>query len=254
MIIDSHTHVDVVPSLGWYDTADKLVKRMDEAGVAMAAISGYLNAPGPNPDSLRNIARAVEKYPDRLIGYARLDPWYGEECIRTLEHAVFELGLRGVKLLPPHYTLYPFGELTVNLVRRAGELGLPVLFHSGDEIMSLPYQIGRLAEKCPDTTIILAHIGGFFSGHAALDVAERNPNVLVDTCEIPFPDMIRKAVDRLGPEKVLFGTDAPCCDIQLEIKKVELAGLSEDEMKLVMAENYAALMDIDIEGLKHENH
>ena len=37
MILDSHAHVDVVPALGWYDTAEKLIERMDEAGIAKAA-------------------------------------------------------------------------------------------------------------------------------------------------------------------------------------------------------------------------
>jgi predicted TIM-barrel fold metal-dependent hydrolase len=246
-ILDSHAHVDVVPALGWYDTANKLICRMDEAGVAKAAISGYLNTPGPNPDSLRTIADAVAKYPDRLIGYARLDPWFDDACIWALEQAVREWGCRGVKLHPAHYTLYPFGPLTVKLAHRAAELNLPILFHCGDEMMCLPYQIDRLASQCPETTIILAHIGGFFSGEAALNVAERRPKVLVDTSEIPFPTMVRKAVDRLGPEKVLFGTDAPCCDILLEIKKIKLARLTPAEERLVMGENYARLMGISLE-------
>lgn len=247
MILDSHAHMDVVPALGWYDTAEKLVQRMNQAGVAKAAISGYLNAPGPNPDSLKTIAAAVEKYPDRLIGYARMDPWFDDACVRTLEDAVQHLGIRGVKLHPAHYTLYPFGPLTVKLVQRAGELGLPVLFHCGDEMMCLPYQIDRLAAQCPDATIILAHIGGFFSGEAALATAARRPNVWVDTSEIPLPDMVRKAVDFLGAEKVLFGTDAPCCDIRLEILKVKLAGLAPEQERLVMWANYARMMNIPVE-------
>jgi predicted TIM-barrel fold metal-dependent hydrolase len=220
---------------------------MDKAGVRMAAISSYLNAPGPNPDTLPTIARAVQEYPDRLIGYARLDPWFDDQCISALEDAVTNLGIRGVKLLPAHYTLYPYGPLTVKLVRRAGELGLPVLFHCGDEIMCLPYQIDRLAIQCPDTAIILAHIGGFFSGEAALNVADRRENVLVDTSEIPFPAMVRKAVDRLGAEKVLFGSDAPCCDINHEIMKVKLCKFTQEEEKLIFYENYAKLMGIPIE-------
>jgi hypothetical protein len=220
---------------------------MDQAGVAKAAISGYLNAPGPNPDSLTNIAKAVESYPDRLIGYARLDPWFDEDCIRTLENAVTQLGILGVKLHPAHYTLFPFGPSTVKLVRRAGELRLPVLLHCGDEVMCLPFQIDRMAEQCPETTIILAHIGGYFYGEAALRVAERRSNVLVDTSEMPFPYRICQAVDRLGAEKVLFGSDAPCCDIRLEIQKVKLAGLTAEQEGLVMYKNFAALMNISIE-------
>jgi hypothetical protein len=252
IILDSHAHVDVVPALGWYDTADKLIKLMDQAGISMAVISGYLNSPGPEPDNLRVIGEAVEKYPKRLIGYARLDPWFDEECIRTLEESVRNYKIRGVKLHPAHYTLYPFGPLTVKLAQRAGELGLPVLFHCGDEMMCLPYQIDRLAAQAPDTKIILAHIGGFFSNDSALEVAARRSNVWVDTSEIPFPNMVRKAVDHLGAEKVLFGSDAPCCDIRLEILKVELAGLSLEQEQLVMWKNYAQMMGIDTEELKCE--
>ncbi len=250
MILDSHAHVDVVPALGWYHTADKLVRQMDEAGIAMAAISGYMNAPGPNPDSLRTIADAVAAYPDRLIGYARLDPWFDDACVRTLEAAVRDWGCRGVKLHPAHYTLHPFGQQTVKLVRRAGELGLPVLFHCGDEMMSLPYQIDRLAAACPETTIILAHIGGFFSGNAALDVAARRENTFVDTSEIPLPHMVRRAVDVLGAEKVLFGTDGPSIDMGLEITKVKLAGLSCSQEEQVFCRNYATLMGIPVEDTR----
>jgi hypothetical protein len=246
--LDSHAHVDVVPALNWYDTADKLVSRMDEAGVQMAAISGYLNVPGPNPEGFKVISLAIAKYPDRLIGYARLDPWFDDQCVNALNIAVRDWGCRGVKLHPAHYTLYPFGPETVKLARRAGELGLPILFHCGDEMMCLPYQIDRLAIQCPETTIILAHIGGFFSGEAALNVAERRSNVLVDTSEIPFPEMVRKAVNRLGAEKVLWGTDAPCCDIGHEIRKVELAGLTDEQQRLLFSKNYARLMGINMEG------
>ncbi|MDY6846697.1 MAG: amidohydrolase family protein [Chloroflexota bacterium] len=246
MILDSHAHIDVVPSFGWFDTAEKLIGMMDEAGVSMAAVSGYYNLPGPNPESIQLIAEAVQKYPDRIIGYIRLDPWFEGKCLEQLDLAVKEYGIRGVKLHPAHYTLHPFGDQTVRLARRAGEYGIPMLFHSGDEMMCLPYQIDRLAAQAPETTIILAHTGGFFSNKAAIEVARRRENVYVDTCEIPLPRVVKQAVQELGAEKVLFGTDAPCCDIKVEIRKVELAGLSQEEERLVFFENYANLMGIEL--------
>jgi predicted TIM-barrel fold metal-dependent hydrolase len=244
MILDSHAHVDVEPAYGMYDTAEKLVRRMDQAGVAKAAISGYRNTPGRSADAHAYIVQAVQQYPDRLVGYARIDPWYGDASIKAFEHAILELGLRGLKLHPATYMLYPFDELTVRLVRRAGELGVPVLFHSGDENMCLPFQLDRMIVQCPDTTVILAHLGGYFAFEAAMQVAERRANVLVDTSEMPFPDRVRRAVDRLGARKVLFGTDAPCCDIRLELQKIELAHLSPEESRWVLGENFARLMGI----------
>jgi hypothetical protein len=118
LILDSHAHVDVAPSLGWTDTAGKLVQRMDQTDIAKAALSGCLNAPGPNPNSLQTIADEVEKYPARLIGYARMDLWFDDACIQALVDSVKRLGIRGVKLHPAHYTLYPFGPLTAMLAAR----------------------------------------------------------------------------------------------------------------------------------------
>ena len=230
MIIDSHCHIDVVPSLGWYDTADLLISR-------------YLNAPGPDPDHLRVIYEAMQKYPGRFIGYARMDPWFGKECVKELEHAYFDYGFRGMKLLPAHYTLFPYDSLTVDVVRRAGELKMPVLFHCGDEMMCLPYQIERLAKLCPGTVIVLAHLGGYFSGEAALRVCKRNSNVYLDTCEIPYPQIVRKAVDTVGAKKVLYGSDAPCCDIRLEIEKVKLAGLTQEEEDCLFWKNISGFFE-----------
>jgi predicted TIM-barrel fold metal-dependent hydrolase len=246
MIIDSHAHVAIEPAYGLYDTAEKLIARMDEAGVALAAISSYHNAPGRTPDPHAQIIEAVQQYPDRLIGYARIDPWYGEASVSALEDAVSR-GLRGLKLHPATYMLYPYDDLTVNVVRRAGELRIPVMIHSGDENMCLPYQIERLAARCPETTLILAHIGGYYAHRAAIDVAERHPHVLVDTSEIPFPDHIRRAVERLGAEKVLFGSDAPCCDIRLELLKVARAGLRPEQNEQILFRNYAALMGVPVQ-------
>ncbi len=47
-IIDMHAHVDVCEPLHWHDTAEKLLKLMDEAGIEKAVVSAYLNLPGPD--------------------------------------------------------------------------------------------------------------------------------------------------------------------------------------------------------------
>jgi predicted TIM-barrel fold metal-dependent hydrolase len=60
--------------------------------------------------------------------------------------------------------------------------------------------------------------------------------------------MVRKAVDRLGAEKVLWGTDAPCCDIGHEILKVKLAGLTIDQQCKLFYENFASLLAIPLEA------
>ena len=45
-IIDMHAHVDVCEPLNWFDTGEKLVKLMDEAGIEKAVVQCLSESPG----------------------------------------------------------------------------------------------------------------------------------------------------------------------------------------------------------------
>jgi predicted TIM-barrel fold metal-dependent hydrolase len=89
----------------------------------------------------------------------------------------------------------------------------------------------------------MAHLGGYFHHYAVLEIADRLPNVLVDTSAIPYPWVIRKAADAFGPERVLYASDGPGCPPKIEIEKVRLAGLSIEEQELVFAGNIQRILD-----------
>ena len=247
-IIDMHAHIDICEPLHWYDTAEKLLLLMDEAGIEKAVVSAYLNLPGPDMGCADRLWKSIEPYSDRFMMFLRMDPWFGEKTIQFLEEACKKYPVKGVKLHPAHYTLHPYGDLTVELCQKAGERGLPVLFHCGDEMMCLPLQIGELAVQCPKTTIILAHMGGYAHNRDAIEVAKKNGNIYIDTSEVPLVKEIRWLVDELGAGRILFGTDAPCCDPLVELKKVLLAKLTEDELENILYKNAVRIM-----GLEGEN-
>lgn len=240
-IVDAHAHVDEVPALGWIDPPEKLVALMDAAGVDRACVMTYTEAPQFNPRALEYIADAVRRFPDRLIGVARLHPWY-PEALSLLDFAVLELGMKCLKLHPVGTLTHPADEPTLTLLRRAGELQVPVLFHCGDEPMSTPLAIGLAAAACPETTVVLGHMGGYFHVDEAIEVAESHPNVVLDTSAMPYPRKIREAVQRIGASRVLFASDGPGCRPRLELEKVRQAGLRPDHEALVLGGNVLALL------------
>lgn len=241
MIIDAHAHVDVVPALGWIDPPEKLLRLMDVAGVERACVMSYTEAPQFNPRALDDVAEAVARYPDRLIGFARLHPWY-PEALSLLDHAVRDLGMRGLKLHPVGTLAHPAGAQTVSLMRRAGELHVPVLFHCGDEPMTTPRAIALAAAACPHTTVVLGHMGGYFHVDEAIAVAEAHPNVLLETSAMPYPAKIAEAVRRVGARRVLYASDGPGCRPRLEVEKVRQANLSTEDERRVLADNIAELL------------
>ncbi len=241
MIIDSHTHVDLVEAWGWMDPPELILELMHEAGVDQAIVMTYRDAIGPNDPSTEYVRAAVEKYPDKLIGYVRINP-NADGAMDALDQAIGDYKMKGLKLHPVSYVGFPYGEATLRLMRRAAQLRAPVLFHTGDEALALPEQVAEAARLVPEVLVIMAHLGGYYHHAAVLEIADKLPNVLVDTSAIPYPWMIRQAVDAFGAERVLYASDGPGCPPILEVEKVRLAGLSPKEEELVFAGNIQRIM------------
>ena len=123
-----------------------------------------------------------------------------------LEEAVLEHNFKGLKFHPESNKTRPYHETSLALIRKAA-CNIPTLFHCGDESLSLPLQIARAAEACPDSKIILGHMGGYFHVDDALLVAEKYENIYLETSAMPYPDKILEAVQRIGAERVLFASD-----------------------------------------------
>ena len=79
----------------------------------------------------------------------------------------------------------------------------------------------------------------------AVEVAARHPNLYVDTASSMIDNgMIEYAVDHLGPEKILFGTDMPALDPWVQRAKVEGAEITEEAKRLIMGGNVERLLGL----------
>ncbi|MFC1853285.1 amidohydrolase family protein, partial [candidate division CSSED10-310 bacterium] len=216
MIIDAHTHIEGLPGCPWLDPPEMILRLMDEAGIEKAAVMTYVDAPLAHPayDPIVYVREAVERYPDRLIGFVRLNPG-AAQAAELLIKAIKDWGFSGLKLHPSGYRQPPDSAETVRLLRLAAQLGVPVLFHCGDEDHTLPLEIERAATLCPETTIILGHMGGYFHVDDAIEVACRCPNIILETSAMPRPHCISTARDRIGAQRIIYGSDGPGCDPRL---------------------------------------
>lgn len=242
-IIDAHTHIEGLPESPWQDPPELMLRLMDEAGIDQAIVMTYCDAPLDHHcyDPLEYVHQAVKKYPERLLGFARLNPGR-DEAVGLLEKAIKEQGFCGLKLHPFGYRIPPDHECTLKLLQKAGQLNIPALFHCGDEEYTLPLQLERAALAVPETAIIFGHMGGYFHVKDAIEVAKRCPNVYLETSATPHVNLIREAIEVLGAERVIYASDGPGCDPTIEFKKVEMIGLSEADRQRVFSANILRLM------------
>lgn len=246
MLIDAHAHMDECPIRGFFDPPEKVVAIMDRCGIDKAVVSTYRNAPGADPGIIEYVAEGTAKYPGRLIPFVRLNPRYGDLAIKALDRAVKKFGFQGVKLHPASYNLIPCGDVTVNIFRRAADYDIPVLLHCTDEMMCLPLQIEMAMERSPRTKVIFAHLGGFCHTEDVIRVCERKENAYIDTSEVPNSHKIKQAVSRLGAKRILFGTDIPTDNPELEIYKIKAANLGKEAENMIFFQNAAGLLKLDI--------
>jgi hypothetical protein len=94
---------------------------------------------------------------------------------------------------------------------------LPVFFHSGQhayyvpesesEANGAPENYVKTFAAFPDVKFVMGHMA-MFEAEKAIEIAKKHPNVYFDTSFQPIK-MVRKAIDEVGEERLMFGTDWP---------------------------------------------
>lgn len=247
MIIDSHAHLDEVESVGWSDTPDNLIPLMDDAGIDKTVVTTYADTPGPE-DALGRLRGWVNEYPERFIGFPRMDPRW-DETVEIFERAITEFGISGLKLHPVSNISDPWSEFTVELLDKAAEFDVPVLFHSGDRILSLPQQIGEAASRT-EATILMGHVGGYFNSREALIAAREHENVILESSAFPHVRVLQEAVDELGAERVIYGSDMPPANPKVELEKIRALDLTTDQRDMILWRNASEILNLDVEADK----
>jgi len=193
MIVDSHMHVGDFPMFGVSMDRDGLVAEMQQHEVSTGLVFH------PDNDLVRDI---IGRTPG-VYGLVWANPRRDDMALET-ERLLDAPGskFRGVKLHPLLDGYHPDDPAVHPIVELLIERGLPALIHCGHPIFTLPWSIEELVRRYPEARIILGHMGhgNIIYINAAIDVAERNPNVYLETSGMPMHSKIREAVERIGPD------------------------------------------------------
>jgi len=246
MIIDCHSHMGST-WYGWWKnevTEEEFIKTMDKYGIDKACCNYWdIQADAHKGNDL--IAEFAKRYPDRIIGFACIHPRWYKTAVQEVERGVTQLNMKGLKLHPAANSYHANSPLVFPVVEKAIELGLPMLFHSGHDEYSHPHNLGDLAKRYPEATIIMAHMGeeAVIEG---IEVARQYENIFLDTAGIVNNfHILHQAVDRVGEDRIFFGTDYVACNPGPEIAKVRDVDLPDRQVEKIMGENLAKLLEIE---------
>ena len=157
----------------------------------------------------------------RVIPFARVHPFWGQEAVEDLRRAA-GLGVRGLKLHPFMDGAFMANDRTLvfPLVEVAADLGLLVLIHSGWAFNSSPGIVADLAKAFPSVPVIMGHSGRYGFHREAGAVGADLPNLNFDVAGLATPSAVDELVQLVGADRVLFGTDHPYTPVGFELEKV----------------------------------
>lgn len=228
MIFDSHMHVGEFPLFGVSLDRDGLAALLEECGIDGCLLFS------PDNELVREIA---EELPGvwGLVWANPREPGCEATVRRLLEHPRFV----GVKMHPLLDAYHPDDPIVHPVMEAAVEADAPVLFHTGHPLFTLPWSIEEVAVRFPEANVVLGHMGhgNVVYINASIDIAARRPNVYLETSGMPMHTKIREAVERVGPERVLYGSDAPFHHPAAEMLKVKLSGLAPELVERVLGRN-----------------
>ncbi len=118
------------------------------------------------------------------------------------------------------------------------------MIHTYSSAIESPWNVVPLAQANPKLTIIMAHMGGdaWSEGIAAAQVA---PNLYADPCATwADAEKVETAVQQLGAERLLFGSDYTLFDPAHTLGMVNEANLSPEQRALIMGGNAADLWPV----------
>lgn len=242
MIYDVHTHI-------WLRDVEGLKRKFLEVAERCGVDRFYVSTLGgghyPNEQDIRDCneatARFVKEQPGLIKGYVYVNPRH-DNAMDVLRKGMEDQALSGLKLWVATHCDDP---LVFPLVEKMIEYDKPILIHTFVKAVgqldyeSTSYHVANLAERYPEAKLIMAHLGG--EPYHGIRPVAKYKNVWIDhSGTLVGSNDLRHAVDLVGADRILFGTDMPIAFASSYGQVLE-AELTEEEREKIFWKNTAEL-------------
>lgn len=224
-MVDADSHIAPV---GDEFSLEKHLSRLEENKIeaALTWLSPHTYQGTEIEEYNRYVYEAAKRHPQRIIPFGWADPTVSVEHAKQMARTcVREYGFAGVKLNGAQNDFYiDDPELALPVIEVIASEGAMLAFHVGPDAYEKthPLRAAEAARRFPDTIVLLVHMGmtDAMMHEATIRVAEQFSNVFL-IASATLAALTKKAIERLGPERVLFGSDSPFKMTPVEIAATE---------------------------------
>jgi predicted TIM-barrel fold metal-dependent hydrolase len=258
MLIDVHAHFFTERSgrADWRELNARRLAAGEHIGIT-AHVASILGTWGhrsptyfPSPDDVTHANDAMlalqRSHPGLVFGYCVVNPNYTSHALQEIA-ARLDAGMVGIKLAASRRANDPLLDA---VGAAAAEHGVPILHHvwqhrrrdwPGQEA-SDAVELAELAQRHPAGRFILAHLGGGGDWSHTLRALRGCDNIWVDLSGSGVDvDMMHRALEALGAERLLWGTDLTMDTGWGKLRYLESLGLGREVVAAVRHGNARAV-------------
>lgn len=245
-VADAHGHIGGHPDFPAYrcDAASMLAV-MDQLNIELLSITATRACFHDAPRGNAEVDAWLQRHPHRFRGYITVNPHVPGEALRELERWSHFHRPPLIKLHPAAQNYPVHGAGYQPVWDYANQTGAVVLVHTWDSDPRCgPLLFPPLGRAYPRARILLGHSGVTWQGYEqAQEAAAAAPNLLLEICGSQHHRlMLEQCVHRLGPERILYGSDLPYLEASMTLAHVLTARIPDAAKERILRHNFLQLL------------
>jgi len=248
MIIDGHVHIGKTEKSERYFTFESYREFAEHNIIGGAVVMPNISNKIKTYDLNYDLLEGASKYKNSKFKYfpfILIDPFEKLICQQIKRYSK---EIYGLKYHPSvnqveisHKELQPF-------IQKAKIYQIPILVHCGRNSFSDIKYVIEACKQNPDVNFIAAHLGGnatdlIEQAIYKISVNKNLNNLYLDTSAVKLPWLIELAVEKLGFDKIIFGSDEPYADLRIAKYCVELCNI--DRRGAILSKNISKLLKVE---------
>lgn len=253
VIWDLHCHLSGVPGNTPEERITQLLEYADRMGIERLCV--YMGMPwsrNPKPEDLRKendqVLSVIERHPDRIFGFAYVSGAHVEASLEEIDRCIRNGPMVGIKLwIDKKCSASDFDAI----IQQAAALQAVIFQHTwfrtnGSEVTeapgeSTPSDLVELARRHPGVPLICGHTGGTWE--LGIRAVRGIPSISIDLAgSDPTSGLVEMAIRELGPERIIYGSDAGGRSFASQLAKVYGADLPDEARRMILSGNLRRML------------
>ncbi|MHA1150781.1 MAG: amidohydrolase family protein [Promethearchaeota archaeon] len=204
------------------------------------------------PKYIKKLKPYVEKYKKnvKIFGFLNFSESYSD-ILEMLDTQKRELNIVGIKIHPYQKFLIDKAQLNpyFKAINEIFGNNLPIYIHLDWPLLPTRYApqgkkntFNKIVSFFPEFTFIMGHAGGSGDYLNIWKSCKKYSKIYIETSMAPVDSTLSEVVWKVGPERLLFGSNYPYCGTNIELVKILcMYKVSEADKRAILSSNWEAI-------------